>query len=495
MSPVWGKLFKNGAEKAPGVPVRFEPEIEITEVTHLGQPAAAAPPPPVDVASTFDSIGRRNESLRGQLDAVEYSFRNIDRIKSQFHEALSAIDQILADSERTKVAQLEAERKLDEHRASGDRLRSDNAALTVQRDALALVQEELSARVGDLERVATAAEAAASQAQATLAERSARLERVERELEETRRTLQAVSEQLPTIRTEFAAKETRLQEVEERRSALNDRCDLLAQENAALRTRVEELAVDTAKLNRQVSELSDQGEELDRRLHETDESLKLESAAHGKLKGAHLDAAEAHKLSEATLSEQLATATARLETAERLLAEARAGVHERDAKIGELEQQVMESSLAAKSRETQFADLEKDLADARGAHMEVEVARAAAADWSAELAKNMEEKEAALRRAEQKLSSLQSRYDEAKTTGAADKASLEDEVARLKEQFEAEQAARSFAEGALQAARLDRSAHREEEDARSLAAPEALLPAPEAPPALPKPATVARLRG
>jgi len=490
MSPVWDKLFKSGTEKTPGVPVRFEPEIEITDVTHLGQDVDVAATLKVpDVASTFDSIGRRNESLRAKLDYVEYSFRNIDEIRSQFHEALTFIDQILADTERTKVAQLEAERKLEDLRAADDRLKGDNAALTVQRDALALVQEELSARVGDLERTVTAAEAAASQANATLAERSAKLEQVERELEDNRRTLQAVSEQLPTIRTEFAAKGTRLQEVEEQRAALNDQCDLLTQENGALRARIEDLVVETAKLNRQLSELMDQSEELGQRLAETDAALKLESTAHAKLKAAHLDATEAHKLNEASLGEQLATATARLETAERLLAEARAEGHERDARIRDLEQQAMEGSLAAKSTETRIADLEKDLADARGTHMEVEVARAAASDWSTELAKTLEDREAALRRAEQKIASLQAKLEEEKTGGLAERAALEEKVAQLKEQFEAETAARSFAEGALQSARQERNALRQEGDVR--------LPPPEAPAALPKPtaATVTRLRG
>ena len=489
MSPVWDKLFKSGAEKPPGASVRFEPEIEITDVTHLGQDVDEAPPPKlVDVASTFDSIGRRNESLRAKLDSLEYSFRNIEDIRTQFHGALIFVDRILADIESTKIAQLEAERKLEELRASDDRLKSDNAALTVERDALALVQEDLSARVGDLERAAAAAEAAASDAQARLAERTAQLERMEKELEDNRRTLQAVSEQLPTIRSEFAAKESRLQEVEEHRSALHDQYDLLTQENAALRARIEDLAVDAAKLNRQVGELAGQGEELRQRLEETDSALKLETAAHAKLKAAHLDAAEAHRLNEASLSEQLATATTRLETAERLLTEARADILERDAKIRDLEQQVMDNSLAAKSRESQLADLERDLADARGTHMEVEVARAAAADWSAELAKNLEEKDTALRRAEQKLASLQAKFDDLKSSGLAERAALEEKVARLKESLEAESAARSFAEGALQTARQERNAHRQETEAR-------LLP-PEAPAALPKPAaTVTRLRG
>jgi len=69
-----------------------------------------ATPKSLKVARTFDSIGRRNESLRAQLDAVEFSFRNIELIRSQFYDALGPIDQTLVEIERTKVAHLEAER-------------------------------------------------------------------------------------------------------------------------------------------------------------------------------------------------------------------------------------------------------------------------------------------------------------------------------------------------------------------------------------------------
>ena len=61
--------------------------------------------------------------------------------------------------ERTKVAHLEAERKLEALTDALDRLRADHAGLTLERNALAAKQEELSARVKDLEKAIAAAEA------------------------------------------------------------------------------------------------------------------------------------------------------------------------------------------------------------------------------------------------------------------------------------------------------------------------------------------------
>ena len=329
------------------------------------------------VSCNFDSIGQRNETLRAQLELIEFSFRDIEAIRTQFHDALTSIDQTLVEIERTKVANLEAERKLENLTAANDRLQRDRAGLTVERDALAVARDELLARVSDLEQTVTAGEAASSAALDVLAERSAKLEQTERDLDDNRRALHALSEQLPAIRAEFVSKESRLREVEQQRAALNDHCGLLTQENDALRTRTEELVVDASKLSRQLSELRDERDELKGLLRERETSFDHETAAHAKLKAAHFEAIEAQRLSEGGLREKLSATTTRLEAAEQLLVEARAGMHEQEATIRESEQRVLEKSLEAKSLEAQVADLEKDLASARAGHMEAEVARTA----------------------------------------------------------------------------------------------------------------------
>ena len=66
-----------------------------------------------------DYTGQRNETLRAQLESIEFSFRDIEAIRRQFHDALTLIDQTLVEIERTKVAHLEAERKLENLFAEG----------------------------------------------------------------------------------------------------------------------------------------------------------------------------------------------------------------------------------------------------------------------------------------------------------------------------------------------------------------------------------------
>jgi chromosome segregation ATPase len=414
------------------------------------------------VSCNFDSIGQRNETLRARLETIEFSFQGIEAIRTQFHDALTSIDQTLVEIERTKVANLEAERRLENLSAANNRLQRDREGLTVERDALTVARDELLARVSDLEQMVTAGEAASTAALAVLAERSANLEQTERDLDDNRRALHALSDQLPAIRTEFVTKESHLREVEQQRAALNDHCGLLTQENDALRTRTEELVVDASKLSRQLSELRDERDELKRLLGKLETSYDHETVAHAKLKSVHFDAMEALRLSEGGLREKLSATTTRLEAAEQLLVEARTGMHEQDATIRESEQRVLEKLLEAKSLEARVADLEKDLASARAGHVEAEVARTLGAEQTTTLTKSLQEKEVALQRAEQKVATVEAKFDEYKKATLGDRASLEETIAKLTEQLDAESAARLFAEGALRSARQERSARRQE---------------------------------
>ena len=463
MRPVWEKLFSSGPESAPS-------QHPVVTIGPQGARASAASGAVTrtsnehptlkseKVARTFSSIGRRNETLRAQLESMELSFRDIESIRTQFHDALSSIDQTLIEIERTKVAHLEAERKVEGLTAAYERLEIDRAGVMVERDQLAVAQKELSARAADLERSIAQAEAASFEASAALAEKGAKLDETKRDLEEHRRGLHAANEQLLAIRAEFAGKDNRLKDVERERAALSDHCNLLTEENTALRTRLEEFVVITSKLSRELSELRDERDELKRLLVELETSLGQETAAHAKLKATHFEAVETQRLSEANLQEKLAVTLTRLEAGQRLLSEARAELEEQDAAIRESEQRVLDKSIEAKSLEINVDELEKDLASARAVRIQAEAAHAAAAERSETLVKSVKDQEVALQSAEQKIAMLEARIEEQMRSTLGERAVLDERLAKLTKQFEAEAAARSFAEGALQTARQARSA-------------------------------------
>jgi len=328
---------------------------------------------------------------------------------------------------------------------------------------LIVKQDDLRARIGDLERAVTTSEAASSEALATLAERTAKLKGIERELEDNRLRLQMASEQLPALRAEFAPKEKRLQDIEQQLVSLHDQHDLLTQENRSLKTHNDELVANVSKLTRQLDELERGREDA----KEFEVALTQAKTTHAKLKAALLDAEEAHRISVIKLREELGVMGARSEAAERLLSEARAALRDHEAASRGFERRALESSLAAQSKESALASLEMDLNALRAMHADVDAARLAATERSTSLARTLEDGDVALQRAEGKIEALEAKLAEQQKDTLGERGVFEEKIARLTQQFEAESAARTFAEGALQSAREERGARHQEAEAGS----------------------------
>ena len=96
-----------------------------------------------------------------------------------------------------------------------------------------------------------------------------------------------------------------------------------------------------------------------------------------------------------------------------------------------------------------------------------------------------------MQRAEQKIVTVEGRIAEQDKAIESEREEFEARLAKLKEQLEAEQAARSFAEGALQAARQERGSRRHEGDSTAPATPKE----PSTPPNESARDKITRLRG
>jgi hypothetical protein len=112
-----------------------------------------------------------------------------------------------------------------------------------------------------------------------------------------------------------------------------------------------------------------------------------------------------------------------------------------------------------------LADLEKDLNALRALHAKVDAARLVATERSAGLARTLEDRDAALQRAEKKVETLETKLAEQNKAALGERELFEEKIAKLTERVEAESAARAFAESALQSAREERGARRNEGEA------------------------------
>jgi chromosome segregation ATPase len=238
-------------------------------------------------------------------------------------------------------------------------------------------------------------------------------------------------------------------------------------DNLSLKTLNDGLITNVSKLNRQLDEIESGRNDANRILKEFEVAMGKEKMTLSKLKSALVDAEEAHRTSVAKLTQELDIMSARSEAAERLLAEARAALHGREAASREFEKRALESSLVAQSKEAASADLEKELNALRATHAEVDAARLAAAECSKGLAKTLEDRGVALQRAEATIEALEAKLVEQQKGAQGERGAFEEKIAKLTQQFEAESAARAVAQGALQSAREDRGARRQEAEAGS----------------------------
>jgi crescentin len=471
MAAGWGKLFGAGQTPETGDGPRLgRPAPHESTGVFVGKAAndrisSQAPanesdaelPHSVVLARTFDSIGRRNESLRAQLDAIEFAFNNIEVIKTHFHDVLQPINDVLGDIEqRATTNQRDTESKHEALTGAHNQLKGDHSLLVVERDGLSNRHEDLQAKSKLLETSLNTAEASLTEARASISERNLKIDRLERELEDAKRRLVTVQDQLPAIRAEFAIKEKRLQEVEQARANLHDQHNILTQENQSLRTRAEELVASSSKLNREVGELEGDLADARRRIGELESSFKQETAAHSKLRSTHVEASETHRATLASLQSEFNSVTARSEAAERILADARDELRGRNAIIRVLEQQAVEGSLAVQARDRSLADMEKDLSAARQQISELDVARSALVERTTDLTKVAQTRESALERATSRIESLEAKIADLTRSAAIAKEHWEQTVVKLTDRLDAEVAARTFAEGALQTARQER---------------------------------------
>lgn len=479
MTTVWNKLFGNAMPAANDSPdyVAVEPSQGANESSEpnmfanltlsdleSSSPArettsASAPAPRVNLSSdTFDSIGQRNEALRNKLDSIEVAFRNVEQIKSNFHEILTPIDQLLRDIERTKASLHDATVKLAAATSAHDQLRQDHAGVISERDSVAELRDNLQAENRQLTQSLRNADSALGEAQLGNSDRVLKIERLERELESASRRILTLSDETQALRASLDGKEKALADVEQKRAALFDQHNMAQQEGRALRNKIEDQSSHMSKVSRQLADLDVRHGDVSRRAQELETSLTQESSAHAKLKNQHQEESDWNRANTASLQVDLAATRARAEAAERLLVDARQELREKLVETRGLERKLLDSSVAASAGEKRFAELEKDFADARSHIADLEISRATLVDRSSALVKATKVKEAALNKAEQKIDYLEARIGELTKSFNLQRAQIEAKANQLSEQLEAEGAARAFAEGALQSARRDRMA-------------------------------------
>jgi chromosome segregation ATPase len=472
MGVVWDKLFRQDGFDSPDGGAHSDPLTKQVVPPHSWGAASNPPDDPPQsngsaldnsvaaIAATFDSIGQRNEELRNQLDSIAVAFRDVETVKTSFHSVLAPIDGLIQEIERTKTELYDATGKLSATSAALERLKGDHATVLEDRTLAIENHESLQAHTRLLEQWLQEAEASVSGSQLALAEKDLKIERLERDLENLSRRLSGDDEEMALQRAELAQKDLLLQEADRKRASLQDQHNIAVEESRSFRAKIGDLAADLSMINRRSGELEIRHADAARRAVELQAALAQESAAHGKLKIAHREAADVHHASQTSAQADVETARARAEAAERILIAARQELHEKQVSIRAVEQQLHQASATTQALYPAVVGLEKDLVAARTHIEDLESSRRKLLETSNAVLKNLRNKDVALQGAEQRVLGLEAKLAELSKASLEQREAMEARIATLSSQLEAERSARSFSEGALRSARGDRQTGR-----------------------------------
>jgi len=450
-----------------GVPLRLTAELPRIESTPAfsssvfasSEPRTETPNPSRKAEPEFsdllEEIGQRNEQLRNQFHFMETSFEQLDRFRHVFHETIAPITSVLTEIEKLKVKNQEylsqiggLTAKLGELHSKHTDLSNEHASLL--RDSQTLINENI-----ELQKSVSFYEAGRQDLNLTINERTARIGKLEIEIEDQRRLLDAQAAENGSLRGVLQLKDRDIEDLERARAELQSRLDFSLEDNRVLRGKVEDWSAQLAKATRKASEFEERYDLLAKRTSELEKALASESSSATQLRNQLQNEDASHRAAVSALDTTVAVLTARSESADRMLAEARQHLRDRTSQIQTLESKALEAEIQTKALERRLDETTRDMAGLKVKLSEVESSRAAMVERAQALLSVNKVKDNNIRAAEQKIEALEARIASADQAMREYSEKSESRIKKLEERAASESMARALAEGALVSSRKE----------------------------------------
>ena len=411
--------------------------------------------PEPEFSDLLEQIGQRNEQLRNQFHFMENSFEQFDRFRHVFHETIAPISSVLAEIENLKVKNQEQmahigglTAKLGEVTTRHSELSQEHASLL--RDSQTLINENI-----ELQKSISFYEAGRQDLNLTINEKTARIGKLELEIEDQRRLLDAQAAENGSLRGVLQLKDRDIEDLDRARSELQSKLDFAVEDNRVLRGKVEDWSAQLAKATRKASEFEERYDLLAKRTSEIEKALASESAVASQLRNQLQNEDASHRAAVSALDTTVAVLTARSESADRMLAEARQHLRDRTSQIQTLESRALESEIQAKAMERRIDEMMRDAAGLKVKLSEVETSRASMVERAQALLQVNKVKESNIRAAQQKIEALEARIHAADNALRDYTEKTESKIKKLEEKTASESMARALAEGALVSSRKE----------------------------------------
>jgi crescentin len=403
------------------------------------------------------AIGVRYETIHGGLDSIE-----------RVVEHLRAIEPLLAEIRQPVAEEFEARRA--EH-AELIALRT-NYEQALRQVALAQTEErELSAKLAATQ-VALGESDARLQAQDTALEDNAleidrlrngllqsdlRVGSLDASLRDSTSRVEHLVQDVETLRTQAHDIDARRGEAEAALARANQDNALLVEETATLKKRVDQAGIDIARLSRVETDLEAQLATERSRVQATENALAVHQADASRTIRGLEGQVEASRADISALQTRLETATGRADKLEEMNGQIAQRLAESSAQQQAVERRAGDLNIALERALDRIRSLEDEGEGLRQRHAGVDTARAAAIERADQLAKGAVTHDKTLKRAEERAVQLKARIDAMQEAQDAARRQHDEKIGELQAQIDRLTSEAALAEGALEAARRDRS--------------------------------------
>jgi len=436
-------LSKNPRDNKGGKPTVLDAEARVEAVQH-------------QIEST-QAIGQRYETIHGGLDSI-----------GRVMEHLKAIEPLIAEI-RGPVAQ-EFEARRAEH-AELIALRANYEQAHRQIAQIQAEERDVSARLAAAETALGESEARRQTQDAALEDNTLEIDRLRNALLQSDLKVSSLDASLrdSTARIEHLVQDVeglrlQAQEIDARRgdaeaalARANQDNALLGEEVATLKKRVDQAGLDVARLSRIETDLEAQLAAERARAQAIENALSAHQTDSGRTIRGLESQIEAARAEISALQTRLETATGRADKLEEMNGQISARLAESSAHQKAVERRAGDLNVALERALERIRTLEEDSEGLRQRHAGVDTARATAIERADQMAKSAAAQEKAMKRAEERVQQLRTRLDGMQEAQDQLRREHEEKVAELQATIERLTSENALAEGALEAARRDRS--------------------------------------
>lgn len=403
------------------------------------------------------AIGVRYETIHGGLDSI-----------SRVVEHLRAIEPLLAEIRQPVAEEFEARRA--EH-AELIAMRA-NYEQALRQVALAQTEErELTAKLAATQTALGESDARIQAQDSTLEDNALEIDRLrngllqsdlkvgnlDASLRDATARVEHLVQDVETLRTQSQDIDTRRGEAEASLARAHQENALLVEEVATLKKRIDQAGIDVARLSRIETDLEAQIAAERARIQAAENALAVHQADSGRTIRGLESQVEAGRAEISALQTRLETATGRADKLEEMNGQISQRLAESSAQQQAVERRAGDLNVALERALDRIRSLEDESETLRQRHAGVDTARAAAIERADQLAKAAVAHDKTLQRAEDRANQLRARVEAMQEAQDATRRQHEEKVAELQAQIERLTSEAALSEGALEAARRDRS--------------------------------------